>query len=149
MKKRKINPKRMLLCVFVLVVIIIILYFFVGLVVNVVKDSTPIKLDSGWHKIEEIHGIIPKGSIAVVSIETKLEFPHDLDSRRQDGFANEGIVIFYENMYCTTEGPIWIFYPPEYEFLLKADNFMLQCNEKLSDLTGEEKVSSAYFGGHP
>jgi len=123
----------------------------VGMAIYMVKSiSKKITLEPGWQKIEQVTGTIPKGSVIVVSVNSNLVLLGDDNIKQQSGFVKEGVVVFYEANYCVTQGPVWVFYPSEYEFLLKAENLSLQCNEKLSELKGKQSnADSIYFIGHP
>lgn len=127
---------------FIVAVILIIGY-------DMVKSSPDkIVLQPGWQKMQQVIGEIPQGSVMVVSVDSALTLPGDSQST---GFVSRGVIVFNEKRYVVSKGPVWVFCPENYEFLLKNDGFLSQCDEKILDLTGGviKKADNLYFVGHP
>ena len=118
--------------------------------VNFWTGPKPIKVVTGWQKFEEINGIIPKGAYVVVSSFANFVALGNHEIKELDGFITEGVIIFCESRHCFSQGSVWIYIPEDYDFIIKLNGFSTQCDEKLSDLVGEEKeVKSTYVIGHP
>jgi len=113
-------------------------------IVNSLTGPRIIHLDKGWQKIQ-INGIVPKGATVIVGIDSDATLPSDDD--RYTGYINQGRVNFHESMWMITKTSVWVYYPEDYEFLQKKDNFSEQCVKKMSDLGGT--LISEYDVGHP
>ena len=135
--------------------LIVILFFSLccagAFLVNFLFGHKTIEVVPGWQKMSSINGVIPKGSILIASVDSNLVLPGDDQIKQSDGFISRGVVIFNEKKYAISKGSVWVYAPEDYEFLIKADNFLLQCDEKMSDLTGGtiKRAESIYFVGHP
>lgn len=114
--------------------------------INSLTGPRVIHLEKGWQKIQ-INGIVPKGAIVIVDIDSKATLPSD--DARYTGYINQGRVNFHESMWMMTETSVWVYYPDDYEFLQKKDNFSEQCSQKMSDLGGLTKTIPEYDVGHP
>lgn len=137
---------RVMVYLFAVLGIFLAIYFGFKLI-----NPKPIELTPGWQKLEEINGVIPKGAIMVVSDSSNLVLPGDSETKEQTGFVREGIVIFYTEKHCVSEGSVYVYYPTEeYSTLFKADDLLVQANEKLSELTGKQNENqNLYFVGTP
>jgi hypothetical protein len=113
--------------------------------------ARPLNLSPGWQKLTAMDGVVPKGTIMVVTESSNLVVPGDGEINIQTGYFKEGIVIFYQKQQCFSEGSVWVYCPEKYDFFSKAKDLMIQCDSKLVDLTGnkDSKVQSMYFVGHP
>lgn len=130
--------KKFLKCsavIFVLVLIGVAIFFFFWKQTPKLIDLVP-----GWQEKTEIDGIVPKGAIMVISESSNLIFPGDSDSKQKTGFTKEGVIVFNQKDYCVSEGSVWIYIPEKYEVLVKLENFLPQCDEKLSELTEKENT---------
>ena len=129
---------------FIVAVILIIGY-------DMVKSSPDkIVLQPGWQKMQQVTGEIPKGSIVITSTKSALSLPGSKETH-VSCYPIEGAIIFNEKAYCTTKGPVWIYCPDEYEFMLEMENLLLQGDEKLAELREEKscRVKNLIFIGHP
>ena len=132
-------------------VVILFAMFVLGLFVasSSIGDK-PIEVVAGWQKMKEINGVVPKGAILVVSLETNFVVTGNSDTKEESAFVTEGVIIFCEKRLCFSEGPLWIYIPEDYGFITKLTDFSSQCDEKLSELTEKkEEVENFYFVGHP
>lgn len=109
-----------------------------------------VELVSGWQLVE-INGIVPKGTVLIVSTESATVLPNQNPETRQvTGYINQGRVNFYKEYWVITKTRVWAYYPPQdYEFLIKRNNFVAECQKKLSELTeGKDVLVDEYDVGH-
>ena len=136
---------------FLIVILFLSLCSVGSFLANFLFGHKTIEVVPGWQKMNSINGIVPKGSILIASVDSNLVLPGDDQIEQSDGFISRGVVIFNEKKYAISRRSVWIYAPEDYEFLLKTDSFLLQCDEKMSDLTGGtiKRAESVYFVGHP
>lgn len=109
-----------------------------------------VKLESGWQLIE-INGIVPKGAVLIVSDDSDTILPNEHPETRGDtGYVTQGRVNFYMKYWVITKAKVWAYYPPKTDdFLVKRNDFVTECQQKLSDLTdGEGILVNEYDVGH-
>ncbi|MDD4136102.1 MAG: hypothetical protein PHN66_03470 [Candidatus Shapirobacteria bacterium] len=133
------------------IILILSLSCIGAFLVNFLFGPRTVDIVPGWQKMSSINGVIPKGSILIASVDSNLVLPGDDQIKQSDGFISRGVVIFNEKKYVISKGAVWIYVPKDYEFLIKSDNLLLQCDEKMSDLTGGtiKRAENMYFVGHP
>lgn len=135
-----------------LLAVIVVLAIGFGLCSLINKLSAPkdVELVSGWQMIQ-INGIVPKGAVLIVSNDAGTVLPSLLPEDKQaTGFISEGRVNFYKSAWVITRIKVWAYFPSgDYEFLVKKTDFLTQCQEKLSDLTGGKAIlANEYDVGH-
>ena len=135
----------------VMVIFIVVLVFCgVHLLVNKLTGPKDIKLSIGWQLVQ-INGVIPKGTVLIVSSESNAVLPNqNPETKQATGFINQGRVNFYKSTWVMTKTKIWVYLPSDdYEFLTKKNDFVAQCQQKLSDLTeGKDILVDEYDVGH-
>lgn len=131
--------------------VVLVLVLVVGAFILIGKFIGPskVKLETGWQLIQ-INGIVPKGTVLIVSTESNTVLPTDGYSKRKNAYISQGRVNFYKSIWVMTKTKVWAYYPDnDYEFIIKKNDFIKTCQEKLSLLTdGKEILLDEYDVGH-